>query len=801
MTIWQKRALFGASTAVLLMSLAPVGREGLHELGVLKRVAEFQLALKKIGETRLAHMLPLPSPEPSWAEQKTPDGAILVQREIDAETTASIGPAGEPDAARTEAPKTDAGAETAQPSGTATVAQPVRTEAPQGMLGQASRTEAPQGMSRQPAQPEAPQGMPARAVQAEAPQGMPAPPGSPTATAVVAYGKGDSATLAALANASNDPDERLGLQWAAFKLDPSPSAAELAAFVAAHPTWPGASWICYRQEAEFAIHPPPPKETLAFFDKEPPQSSAGKLAYARALAAVGRVNDAITTVRTLWREGNFDSWTENQALREFGFVLQRVDHKYRADRLLYAESFGPALRAAALAGPDVVALAQARIAASRGPLSPALIRGVPQSMRGDPGFLFARVQDARRSGRAYEAATMLNLAPNDRESLVSPDKWWSERRMVARQLLDLKESKLAFDLCAKAVEPNQAAARVDQDFHAGWIALRFLDQPSEASRRFALAAEAAETPLSIARAAYWRGRAAEATGDEAGAKTFYESAAAQPIAYYGQLAASKLGAKRLALREPKTVATGDARDESVRAVEALYADGLDDVATPLAYEAARNWTDEAQLAAMADVVKAHADAATEVQFGKIATLRGLPFDEMAFPETGVPTFLPLAHSADLPSVYAVARQESEFIWHAASGAGAKGLMQLLPSTAASTARRAGVAYDYPRLLADPSFNTQLGAAFLGQVMDDLDGPPELAFAAYNAGQGRVAQWIAAYGDPRKGAADLVDWVERIPYDETRDYVQRVAENLAVYKQLFAEAPPDRPALSPRLARE
>ncbi len=516
---------------------------------------------------------------------------------------------------------------------------------------------------------------------------------------------------------------------------------------------------------------------------------------------MNRVNDAITVVRALWREGNFDSWTERQTLSEFGTVLQRVDHKYRADRLLYSENFGAAMRAAALAGPDEVAVAQARMAAARGPLSAALIRAVPQSMKTDPGFLFARIQDARRSGRVYEAATLLNLAPTDPAALIDPDKWWDERRLVARKLLDLNEPKLAFEVCAKAAEPDGYAERVDQDFHAGWIALRFLDEPSAASKRFALAAEAAQTPLSIARAAYWRGRAAEALGDKVGAKSFYEEAAAQPIAYYGQLAAEKLGEKRLALREPKAVATGDERDEAVRAVEALYAIGLDAVATPLAYEAARSWTDQAQIAAMAEVVKTHADAATEVQFGKIATLRGLPFDDMAFPATGVPAFLPLTGSANLASVYAVARQESEFVWHAASGAGAKGLMQILPSTAAGTARRAGVPYDPARLLADPSFNTQLGAAFLGQLMTDFDGPPELAFAAYNAGPGRVAQWISAYGDPRKGSTDLVDWIERIPFEETRDYVQRVAENLAVYKQLFADDPPERPTLSPRLARE
>ena len=166
----------------------------------------------------------------------------------------------------------------------------------------------------------------------------------------------------------------------------------------------------------------------------------------------------------------------------------------------------------------------------------------------------------------------------------------------------------------------------------------------------------------------------------------------------------------------------------------------------------------------------------------------------------MPAFLPLPHSADLASIYAVARQESEFLWQASSGAGAKGLMQLLPSTAASTARRAGVAFDYARLLVDPAFNTQLGAAFLGQVLEDEGGSYALALAAYNAGAPGGAV-IAAHGDPRTGGADLVDWIERISFDETRDYVERVSENLCVYRQRLADEPPTPAPMSQLLARE
>jgi soluble lytic murein transglycosylase len=744
MTIWRKRALLGASTAALLIAIVPFGSGALQELGVLKRIAEDRLAL---AAASLLSTASLPPPTLGEPNNRAADPPAPVPPEGDSTATASVAPVAGP-----EAPAS--------------------------------------------AQPDSPTAAPESAVNAS-----PSPAPDLVSPAALAYRKGDAAALAVMAKATSNPDERMALEWAAMRTDPHPTLAALAEFAGAHPNWPGNAWARYRQEAELLVHPLLPAAVAQFFAVEPPQSSAGKLAYARAAGAIGHADEAIRTVRALWRDESFDAWTESQILREFGGVLLKEDHKYRADRLLYAENYGPALRAASLAGPDEMALAEARIAAARGPLNPALVKAVPPSLKADPGLLFARIQDARRSNRAYEAATLFSLAPTDRSRLIDPDKWWSERRMVARELLDINEPKLAFEICDKAAKPDEAAGQVDADFHAGWIALRFLGNAGEAAKRFALAAEAAETPLSIARAAYWRGRAADALGDAEEARIHYESAASEPIAYYGQLAAERLGVKRLQLRAPVAVAEGAQRDEAVRAAEALYRDGLDDLATALAYQAAREWRDEPQMAAMAEVVKRYGDASTQVQFGKIATLRGYNFDAMAFPSSGVPAFLPLAHSADLASVYAVARQESEFLWRAASGAGAKGLMQILPSTAASTARRAGVAYDYTRLLVDPAFNTQLGAAFLGQLMEDEGGSRQMAFAAYNAGGGRVAQWIAAYGDPRTGAIDPVDWVERIPFDETRDYVQRVSENLGVYRQRFTDDPPPPEPVSPRMARD
>jgi soluble lytic murein transglycosylase len=648
----------------------------------------------------------------------------------------------------------------------------------------------------------APAAPPEPSAPAAAPAAGPAlPPPPPTSQAAILYRQGDVAGLMALAASAHDAAEQLALEWASLRADAHPSFASLAAFLEAHPGWPSRGFIRERQEADLAAHPQPPAQVSAFFAGEPPQSSAGKIAAARAAQAMGRAEEASRIIRALWRDDDFDALTESVILREFSASLTKADHAYRAARLLYAGYLGAGVRAAAFAGPDVLALAETRIAAARAPMSPGLVKAVPPALRNDPGLLFSRIQYARRAGRVYEAALLLSLAPRDRAALVNRDRWWSERKMVARALLDLDEPRLAFEVCDQTVRPDSSEAEVDAAFHAGWIALRFLHDAPLAAERFALAALAAENPLSVARAAYWQGRAAEEMGGAEAAKSFYAQAASVPIAYYGQLAAQRLGETRLELRAPVAAAEGDRRDEAVGAAQALYADGLDDLAAALAFDAARQWRDESQLAAMAEVVKQQDDPGTQVQFAKIALMRGHPLDAMAFPAVGMPAFVPLPHSADLPTVYAVARQESEFIWHSSSWAGAKGLMQMLPSTAALIARRAGVEFDYARLIVDPAFNTELGAALLGQLIEDEGGSRELAFAAYNAGPGRVAQWIAAHGDPRDGSVDLVDWIERIPFDETRDYVERVSENLGVYRQRFADEKPASPPVSARLARE
>ena len=601
--------------------------------------------------------------------------------------------------------------------------------------------------------------------------------------AAAAYRRGDRAAADLVARQIDDPVQRTALDWIALKSAPQPDYASLAAFGAAHPDWPSNNWLRYEQEAALLAAPPPGRDIERLFANDPPRTPPGKLALARAARASGNMEQAAALVRLIWRNDPLNPWTEGLVLREFGALLTQADHKMRADRFFYTENYAAAARAAAVAGPDAVTVLNARLEALRAP--PPVQAGVwTINAAIEPGLLFARVRALRHADRTLDAAALLEHAPRDPDRFVDGDRWWGEQRLVARRLLDKGLANAAYALCHRSLATS-APARTDAEFLAGWIALRFLNQAGDAARHFASAAQLATTPLSISRAAYWQGRAAQALNQREDARRFYQRAAQYPIAYYGQLAAEKLDWPQTTLRAPVASATGDERDEATKVVALLYDAQLDDVALSLALDETRHTRDESQLAALAKLVTEHGDALASVQVGKRATERGFALDEAAFPTFGVPRFTPVANSADLATVYSVARQESEFVARAASGAGARGLMQLLPSTARETARRVGLPFDDAKLTADPAFNAQIGAAFLGQLMSDAGGSAILAFAAYNAGPARVQQWIKAYGDPRTGAVDPVDWVERIPFDETRDYVQRVSENLQVYRVRMA----------------
>jgi soluble lytic murein transglycosylase len=346
----------------------------------------------------------------------------------------------------------------------------------------------------------------------------------------------------------------------------------------------------------------------------------------------------------------------------------------------------------------------------------------------------------------------------------------------------------AYQVIRPAATPANEYYRADVHFMCGWIALRYLDEPASAREHFAHIDEGAANPIVLARANYWRGRAAEALGDKDAMKAGYEAAARYPTAYYGQLARAKLGHDAIELRAPSpTLASADGAapvDERVRAAEMLYELGERDVVLYFAADLGEQSTDVAVLEALGELTGRRNDARAMLQVGKPALGRGLALDHYAFPTIGIPPHTQIAPAIERSVIYSVARTESAFDQRDKSAANAVGLMQVTPEAGRDTAKRFKVSYDWDRMVSDPVYNTQMGAGELSALLSEYKGNHIMTFAGYNAGRGRVREWLAAFGDPRDPKVDPVDWVERIPLSETRNYVQRVMENLLVYRVRF-----------------
>ncbi|WP_232631223.1 lytic transglycosylase domain-containing protein [Methylobacterium sp. Leaf118] len=604
--------------------------------------------------------------------------------------------------------------------------------------------------------------------------------------AIDLYRKGKVTDGDRLAAGFADASARALLEWVAIRAGAGIGFERVVAFTRANPDWPAGPLLRRRAEEMLLSEKKSPAVVRAYFATSKPASAPGKFALALAFRAEGLDGDAAGLVRALWREDSFGRNLEARVMDTFPGLLSVVDHRFRMERALLKEDWAAAGRAADYAGGSHASLVRARRAVEGKSGAASALNAVPPSLRNDSSYLLSRAQYFRRADKTEDAARVLLAAPTNPEVLVDGDEWWVERRIVARKLMDAGDARTAHAVVA-AHSARTTEKRIEAEFHAGWIALRFLNDAEKAERHFAGAAAVAETPISLARAAYWQGRAADAAGKTAEAKGFYERAALQPIAYYGQLARARLGQNSLPLRRAAELSAPAraAFDDRlfVRGLKLLAAASLKELALPLYIDAAKSLTDEAQVNALGETAIDAKDARALVAIGKLATQRGLALDSHAYPTIGIPDYetFTAVPQVERAMVFAIARQESQFDPRAQSGVGARGLMQMMPATAQRTARRVSTNYDTDRLTSDPAYNARLGQAHLGELMEDWKGSYILAFASYNAGGGNVKKWIDAYGDPRRPEVDAIDWVERIPFTETRNYVQRVMENLQVYR--------------------
>ena len=585
----------------------------------------------------------------------------------------------------------------------------------------------------------------------------------------------------------SDPVARKLAEWLILRSDDNGASVErYRAFISANPSWPSQTFLRRRLEAALWDDHRDDATVWSWFENESPISAKGRFALARVMIARGDRANAERLVREAWRGDGMSEDTESTALDLFGALLTAGDHKARMDTLLYGtEQEAGGLRAAKRLGAGHVALAKARIASNRkASNAKALLEAVPGELRGDAGYLFAKIQLLRREEKFAEAAQLMLGAPKDPNRLHNLDEWWIERRLLARKMLDIGEHRTAYLIARDAALPTRDIYKTEQEFTAGWIALRFLNDPAVAAQHFARIGVGSVNPTALARAGYWQGRAAEAAGRAQEARAAYGRAAEQSTSYYGQLARAKLGLPQLELKgAPTGRGRGVERLEIVRAVQLLYELDEGGVAVPIFADMGENGDPEA-LIGLAELSARYNDARAMLLLGKAALNRGLPFDHYAYPVNGIPPFRQIGPEVEPSVVYSIARQESAFNQAVVSPAQAYGLMQVTPDAGRYVCKRAGVSFDLSRMKTDPVYNATLGAAELGGLLEDYRGSYIMAFAGYNAGRGSVRKWIERYGDPRDPKVDAVDWVEQIPFSETRNYVQRIMENLQVYRARF-----------------
>lgn len=587
------------------------------------------------------------------------------------------------------------------------------------------------------------------------------------------------AAARALATGAGEQLPAKFIQWMdLIRPGPGRSFDEITAFMRDNPDWPGQ--VSLQEQGERAMPANlGAEETLAWFADREPVTIEGATALARALFAKGLQDQGIATVRLAWATLPVSASAEGPFLTANAAYLRPEDHIARLDRLLWEGDAGAAERMMSLVDPAHRALATARIRLRQkdGGVDVAIER-VPAELMRDPGLVYERARWRRQAGDDLGAAEILDPPPTN---AARPDLMWRELENAARKALARGDVSVAYRLAA-AHGTTEGVVFAEGEWFSGWVASRFLAEQRLAYDHFTRMYAGVGSAVSLARGAYWSGRAAEEMGDLALAQNWYRTAAENLSAYYGQLAAQKLGTVEGLGFKPTPEPTAEEfaafnAQEQIRLILMLAELDQDDRCRSFFTRLAEKTDSPVQLRLLAELGQRIGRDDYMVAVAKTARTKGVEMLELLYPLRS----LPAGSGAEDALVLAIIRQESAFALDAVSSAGARGLMQLMPGTAKHVAGKIGSTYDEGRLTTDGDYNVTLGRAYIQELLDRYGGSYVLAIASYNAGPARVSEWISEYGDPRGNGVDVVDWIEMIPFNETRNYVQRVLENLQIYR--------------------
>ncbi|NHK27550.1 lytic transglycosylase domain-containing protein [Parvularcula flava] len=589
----------------------------------------------------------------------------------------------------------------------------------------------------------------------------------------------------------SDPVARTVADWAWYRAEPDNlDWRALGRFLDENPDWPN-DYTIQRFAEEAMTGNDAPSDIIAFFRSKQPVSGYGKIALARALLKDGQADEGKRWLRDAWVNHNWPVSDERNIASEFATHLSEADHYAKVDRQLFDIIATDSRRLLDYLSASHRQMAEARIALLRRDGNAVrLLEGLSSEQLRDSGVLHAAARYYRRGENEPTAIGYAAQAPINSEYLRYPEAWWGEKNLLMLWAMRNGLYKDAYRMAAYS-GLSEGGDFAEAEFYAGWIALRFLKEPERARRHFAYLDANVSSPISKARAQYWLGRAFAAEGNRERARQYYAVAAAYPLTFYGQLAQENLGTENAPAFPGPVQPTEQDRemfnsrplvhamrilsevDEEYRYI--AFARQLDDV-----------MTSPGEYALYEELVAREDMLFLSVRAGKAAVNRGAEAPSVAYPRIFVPG--QAANFVEEPLILGLSRQESEFNPRAYSSANARGLMQLLPSTAQLTARKEGFPYSTSRLMDDPLYNLVIGSAHLSHLIERFEGSYVLTLVGYNAGPNRASQWIERYGDPRNPDVDPVDWVELIPFDETRNYVQRVLENTQIYRSQVTGGP-------------
>jgi peptidoglycan lytic transglycosylase len=562
------------------------------------------------------------------------------------------------------------------------------------------------------------------------------------------------------------------------------SFAQISNFIDENPDWPKQTTL--QRRAEQALKDPVSTErTLAWFSDRTPITGMGMLRYGEALIETGRTQEGEAFIKKSWHVGDFPKDVERETLKNFKTLLTVDDHDNRMDHLLWERKATAATRMLPYVskGKNKLAVARIRLMTKKGNVDSA-IRSVPTELQNDPGLIFERAK-WRRQKSLHEESQELLLQMDG--SVPRAEKWWRERHLQARKLLAKGHITDAYKLVSQH-GLSEGGDFATAEWLSGWISLQFLMEPAIARQHFVRMYENVGYPISRARAAYWIGRADSAAKEEALAQYWYGVAAQHYTTFYGQMALFELGKKQLPAIPKLSEASSlikKSYDEDERTLIIRHLAELNKPkwARYFLLEMAETAETEDEFKYLAQLANDIGRPDYAISVAKRASQRGTEITEINWPTNGADT-----NGAPIESalVLAIMRQESAFAADAISSAGARGLMQLMPATAKQVSRTLNVSYSKYLLTEDPGYNAMLGSSYLSGLVEEFNGSYVLAIASYNAGPRNVRKWIETWGDPRTGEIDMIDWIEFIPFTETRNYVQRVIENLQVYRQRLAD---------------